>query len=101
MVFHLNELDLLHSPRKHRFPDRFLDDLSRLVNLSTTEIVSKVQKEGKDSKVRTVPLFIPFTYCYSYAEEAERNDLKYFLLILETKEVIEVKLTSLKVLDLF
>ncbi|XP_065573211.1 dedicator of cytokinesis protein 6-like isoform X2 [Artemia franciscana] len=51
MVFHLNELDLLHSPRKHRFPDRFLDDLSRLVSLSTTEIVSKVQKEGKDSKV--------------------------------------------------
>ena len=51
MVEYLGSNGKLDSPRKQRFPDRYLEDVSRLVVLVTTEILVRQRRDGKDSKV--------------------------------------------------
>jgi len=51
MVENLGALQKLDSPRKQRFPDRFLEDISRLVGFVTTEILFRQRRDGKDSRV--------------------------------------------------
>jgi len=51
MVENLGALQKLDSPRKQRFPYRFLEDISRLVGFVTTEILFRQQRDGKDSRV--------------------------------------------------
>ena len=51
MVEHLGSTHKLDVPRKQRFSERFLEDIARLVNLVTTEILLRQRVDGKDSKV--------------------------------------------------
>ena len=53
MVEHLGSTQKLESPRKQRFPERFLEDISRLVSLVTTEILHQQRRDGKDSRSAT------------------------------------------------
>ncbi|XP_066453815.1 dedicator of cytokinesis protein 7 isoform X11 [Eleutherodactylus coqui] len=45
MVHHLYFADKLESPRKHRFPERFMDDISALVSTMANDIVTRFQKD--------------------------------------------------------
>ncbi|XP_071985075.1 dedicator of cytokinesis protein 7 isoform X11 [Engystomops pustulosus] len=45
MVHHLYFADKLDSPRKHRFPERFMDDISALVSTMANDIVTRFQKD--------------------------------------------------------
>uniref|UniRef100_UPI00358FDEC1 dedicator of cytokinesis protein 7-like isoform X3 n=1 Tax=Myxine glutinosa TaxID=7769 RepID=UPI00358FDEC1 len=45
MALHLNSTDRLEAPRKTRFPEQFLDDISSLVHTITGEIVNRFQKD--------------------------------------------------------
>uniref|UniRef100_A0A8C4QLC5 Dedicator of cytokinesis 7 n=1 Tax=Eptatretus burgeri TaxID=7764 RepID=A0A8C4QLC5_EPTBU len=45
MALHLNSTDRLDAPRKTRFPEQFLDDISSLVQTITGEIVNRFQKD--------------------------------------------------------
>ncbi|XP_063219662.1 dedicator of cytokinesis protein 7 [Bacillus rossius redtenbacheri] len=47
MVEHLAALDSLDAPRKLRFPDQFIDDITTLVNFITGEIISRCTKDAK------------------------------------------------------
>ena len=51
MVENLGALQKLDSPRKQRFSDRYLEDISRLVGFVTTEILLRQRRDGKDSRV--------------------------------------------------
>ena len=51
MIEHLGSSQRLDLPRKQRFPDRFLEDIARLVGLITTEILVRQHRDGKESKV--------------------------------------------------
>ena len=51
MIEHLGAAQKLDSPRKQRFPDRFLEDINRLVGLVTTEILFPQRRDGKESRV--------------------------------------------------
>lgn len=54
MIEHLASTQKLDSPRKQRFPERFLEDLSRLVNVITIEVLFRQRRDGKESKVKIV-----------------------------------------------
>lgn len=56
MVEYLGSSQKLESPRKQRFPDRFLEDIGRLVSLVTGEILLRQRRDGSDSKVIVVIL---------------------------------------------
>lgn len=45
MVHHLYFADKLDSPRKHRFPERFMDDISALISTMANDIVTRFQKD--------------------------------------------------------
>ncbi|XP_068095450.1 dedicator of cytokinesis protein 7 isoform X12 [Hyperolius riggenbachi] len=45
MVHHLYFADKLDSPRKHRFPERFMDDIAALVSTMANDIVTRFQKD--------------------------------------------------------
>ncbi|XP_040264247.1 dedicator of cytokinesis protein 7 isoform X4 [Bufo bufo] len=45
MVHHLYFADKLDSPRKLRFPERFMDDISALVSTMSNDIVTRFQKD--------------------------------------------------------
>lgn len=51
MVECLGSSQKLDSPRKQRFPERFLEDVGRLVSLVTSEILLRQRRDGSDSKV--------------------------------------------------
>lgn len=51
MIEHLGSGQKLDLPRKQRFPERFLEDIVRLVGLITTEILVRQHRDGKESKV--------------------------------------------------
>lgn len=53
MVEYLGSSQKLDSPRKQRFPERFLEDVGRLVSLVTSEILLRQRRDGSDSKVET------------------------------------------------
>lgn len=44
MVHHLYFADKLEGSRKHRFPERFMDDVNALVSTIAGDIVSRFQK---------------------------------------------------------
>ena len=44
MAQYLDAADKFFYPRKERFPERYLDDISALVNAVTTEIVNKQER---------------------------------------------------------
>lgn len=44
MVHHLYFADKLDAPRKNRFPERFMDDVTALVSTIAGDIVSRFQK---------------------------------------------------------
>lgn len=44
IIHHLYFTDRLESPRKHRFPERFMDDITALVSTIAGDIVSRFQK---------------------------------------------------------
>jgi dedicator of cytokinesis protein 6/7/8 len=48
MVTHLASMELLEMPRRIRFNEQFLDDVTSLVAMVTSEIISRF---GKDTKV--------------------------------------------------
>ncbi|XP_046442972.1 dedicator of cytokinesis protein 7-like isoform X3 [Daphnia pulex] len=50
MVEYLGSSQKLDSPRKQRFPERFLEDIGRLVSLVTVEILSRQRRDGGESK---------------------------------------------------
>ena len=70
MVENLGALQKLDSPRKQRFPDRFLEDISRLVGFVTTEILFRQRRDGKDSRVSN--------YFYSFVIIYSINSFIYF-----------------------
>ncbi|XP_063283924.1 dedicator of cytokinesis protein 7 isoform X5 [Pelobates fuscus] len=45
MVHHLYFADKLDSPRKHRFPERFMDDITALVSTMANDIITRFQKD--------------------------------------------------------
>uniref|UniRef100_A0A3B4A7C3 Uncharacterized protein n=1 Tax=Periophthalmus magnuspinnatus TaxID=409849 RepID=A0A3B4A7C3_9GOBI len=45
IIHHLYFTDRLESPRKHRFPERFMDDITALVSTIAGDIVSRFQKD--------------------------------------------------------
>ncbi|XP_045063668.1 dedicator of cytokinesis protein 7-like isoform X8 [Coregonus clupeaformis] len=45
IIHHLYFTDRLESPRKNRFPERFMDDITALVSTIAGDIVSRVQKD--------------------------------------------------------
>ncbi|KAM4721925.1 dedicator of cytokinesis protein 7 isoform 4-T4 [Rhinophrynus dorsalis] len=45
MVHHLYFADKLDSPRKHRFPERFMDDITALISTMANDIVTRFQKD--------------------------------------------------------
>ncbi|XP_053325502.1 dedicator of cytokinesis protein 7 isoform X3 [Spea bombifrons] len=45
MVHHLYFTDKLDSPRKHRFPERFMDDITALVSTMANDIITRFQKD--------------------------------------------------------
>ena len=51
MVEYLGSNGKLDSPRKQRFPERFLEDVTRLVTLVTSEILLRQRRDAKESKV--------------------------------------------------
>lgn len=69
MAHHLFLSDKLETPRKQRFPDRFIDDITALVCTISAEIAGRCQKVGaKDSSLcLSVQSFIynlhSFTQC--------------------------------------
>ncbi|KZS01689.1 putative Dedicator of cytokinesis protein, partial [Daphnia magna] len=50
MVEYLGSTQKLDCPRKQRFPERFLEDIGRLVSLVTAEILSRQRRDGGESK---------------------------------------------------
>lgn len=44
IIHHLYFTDRLESPRKNRFPERFMDDITALVSTIAGDIVSRFQK---------------------------------------------------------
>jgi dedicator of cytokinesis protein 6/7/8 len=50
MVTHLASMELLEMPRRIRFNEQFLDDVTSLVAMVTSEIISRF---GKDTKVNS------------------------------------------------
>lgn len=51
MVEYLASSGKLDSPRKQRFPERYLEDITRLIGMVTNEILLRQRRDGKDSKV--------------------------------------------------
>uniref|UniRef100_F7D0P5 Dedicator of cytokinesis 7 n=1 Tax=Ornithorhynchus anatinus TaxID=9258 RepID=F7D0P5_ORNAN len=47
MVHHLYFADKLDAPRKNRFPERFMDDITALVSTIASDIVSRFQKDAE------------------------------------------------------
>ncbi len=47
IIHHLYFTDRLESPRKNRFPERFMDDITALVSTIAGDIVSRFQKVKK------------------------------------------------------
>lgn len=47
IIHHLYFTDRLQSPRKNRFPERFMDDITALVSTIAGDIVSRFQKVRK------------------------------------------------------
>lgn len=47
IIHHLYFTDRLESPRKNRFPERFMDDITALVSTIAGDIVSRFQKASK------------------------------------------------------
>lgn len=47
IIHHLYFTDRLESPRKNRFPERFMDDITALVSTIAGDIVSRFQKVRK------------------------------------------------------
>ncbi|KAM5256423.1 dedicator of cytokinesis protein 7 [Ctenodactylus gundi] len=47
MVHHLYFIDKLGAPRKSRFPERFMDDITALVSTIASDIVSRFQKDAE------------------------------------------------------
>uniref|UniRef100_A0A8D0A841 Dedicator of cytokinesis 7 n=1 Tax=Sander lucioperca TaxID=283035 RepID=A0A8D0A841_SANLU len=45
IIYHLYFTDRLESPRKNRFPERFMDDITALVSTIAGDIVSRFQKD--------------------------------------------------------
>uniref|UniRef100_A0A673BXJ9 Dedicator of cytokinesis 7 n=1 Tax=Sphaeramia orbicularis TaxID=375764 RepID=A0A673BXJ9_9TELE len=45
IIHHLYFTDRLESPRKHRFPERFMDDITALVSTIAGDVVSRFQKD--------------------------------------------------------
>lgn len=58
IIHHLYFTDRLESPRKNRFPERFMDDITALVSTIAGDIVSRFQK------VRIVFVFVSFDHFY-------------------------------------
>lgn len=56
MVEYLGSNQKLESPRKQRFPERFLEDIARLVSLVTSEILLRQRRDGSESKVLSFPI---------------------------------------------
>lgn len=56
IIHHLYFTDRLESPRKNRFPERFMDDITALVSTIAGDIVSRFQKvtESSDTSANTV-----------------------------------------------
>lgn len=48
IIHHLYFADRLESPRKNRFPERFMDDITALVSTIAGDIVSRFQKVTND-----------------------------------------------------
>lgn len=48
IIHHLYFTERLESPRKNRFPERFMDDITALVSTIAGDIVSRFQKVNKD-----------------------------------------------------
>uniref|UniRef100_A0A3Q2CHM6 Uncharacterized protein n=1 Tax=Cyprinodon variegatus TaxID=28743 RepID=A0A3Q2CHM6_CYPVA len=54
IIHHLYFTERLESPRKNRFPERFMDDITALVSTIAGDIVSRFQKVNKDQlKINT------------------------------------------------
>uniref|UniRef100_A0A670ZWL9 Dedicator of cytokinesis protein 7 n=1 Tax=Pseudonaja textilis TaxID=8673 RepID=A0A670ZWL9_PSETE len=51
IVHHLYFADKLDAPRKNRFPERFMDDISALVSTIASDIVSRFQKVMEDTEM--------------------------------------------------
>ncbi|KAM8931057.1 dedicator of cytokinesis protein 7 isoform 1-T1 [Pelodytes ibericus] len=47
MVHHLYFADKLDSPRKHRFPERFMDDITALISTMANDIITRFQKDAE------------------------------------------------------
>jgi len=58
IIHHLYFTDRLESPRKNRFPERFMDDITALVSTISGDIVSRFQKVSRYPGNR----WIPFKY---------------------------------------
>ncbi|CAG2165677.1 unnamed protein product, partial [Oppiella nova] len=48
---HLAVCGALHSPRRERFPKQFTDDIISLINLITSDIINRLNRELKDLKL--------------------------------------------------
>lgn len=64
IIHHLYFADRLESPRKNRFPERFMDDITALVSTIAGDIVSRFQKVT-DSAVTLASM----GFCRHFANE--------------------------------
>ncbi|XP_059491152.1 dedicator of cytokinesis protein 7 isoform X2 [Neocloeon triangulifer] len=68
MVTHLASLDMLEAPRRVRFTDQFLDDITSLVTMVTSEIVARVSKDLKTTTNLNASLAFFLFDCLSIAD---------------------------------
>lgn len=54
IIHHLYFTDRLESPRKNRFPERFMDDITALISTIAGDIVSRFQKVRKHKVHSTI-----------------------------------------------
>ncbi|CAB3365687.1 Hypothetical predicted protein [Cloeon dipterum] len=68
MVTHLASLEMLEAPRRVRFSDQFLDDITSLVTMITSEIVARFMKDTKSITNLNASLAFFLFDCLSVAD---------------------------------
>lgn len=104
IIHHLYFTDRLESPRKNRFPERFMDDITALVSTIAGDIVSRFQKVSQGSTLSWTDntMFIwPCSYLQWISNQLAfsefRGYIKLTYSILSYKIHSKQKLTNFKV----
>lgn len=83
MVHHLYFADKLDAPRKNRFPERFMDDVTALVSTIAGDIVSRFQKvmASNQTELSSIRAEAPHLLCVRWClhQELKAYSVHFFI----------------------